>query len=178
MQSVTTHRRRLIAALLGVVTIAACAAESTLPERTETLGTSTGKDSATSGTSRDTTTSSTPRDTSYHYTPPPVAAQFTLNLKVVGRLLGADTSRTEPVPGATVVVTRYLGVRMDTLRPPVVVGTVTTDANGNASLANIPGGGYTFDVTPPAGSPYAKGFSGIGPPSGAAAYVTVALWRK
>jgi hypothetical protein len=41
-----------------------------------------------------------------------------------------------------------------------LVGTLTTDAQGNFELDHVPNGYYELDVTPPTGSPFQPGTSG------------------
>jgi len=120
-----------------------------------------------------------PPDTSITTPPPlprPVSA-FNLTLTVDGTAAGADTSKTQPVASATIKVTRVMGVHGDTLNPAVVVGTVTTDANGVASLQNLTGGSYSFVATPPAGSPYQVTTSGIPAPTIGNVAVRIVLRR-
>jgi uncharacterized protein YjdB len=107
-----------------------------------------------------------PPDTTINQPPPPAPVNaFNLTLTVAGTVAGADTSRTQPVGGATITVTRVGGVQGDTLNPPVLAGTVTTDANGAASLQNLPGGSYRFVATPPTGSPFVVTTWGIPAPT-------------
>lgn len=111
-----------------------------------------------------------PADTSTTPPPPPPPAtpavsSFNLTLTVAGTLAGPDTSQTELVVGATVKVTRVMSIQGDTLNPSVVAGTVTTDANGVASLQNLPGGYYSFVATAPAGAPYLTSQFAIGAPT-------------
>jgi hypothetical protein len=119
-----------------------------------------------------------PPDTSVTTPPPPAPVNaFNLSLTADGTAAGADTSKTQPVAGATITVTRVLGVRGDTLNPAVLVGTVTTDANGAASLQNLPGGSYSFVATPPAGSPWVKSTFGIPAPTITDVKVRIVLRR-
>ena len=118
-----------------------------------------------------------PPDTSITPPPAPVSA-FNLTLTAAGTLAGADTSQTQPVAGATITVTRVMGVRGDTLNPAVLAGTVTTDANGVASLQNLPGGSYRFVATPPAGSPYTVSTWGIPAPTITDVRVRIVLRRS
>jgi hypothetical protein len=85
--------------------------------------------------------------------PQPVA-KFALNVVVVGVLSGRDTSATEPVGGVTVTATRFTGVSGDTLNPSVLVGTAVTNAGGEVSFKDLPGGSYSIVATPAASSPY------------------------
>lgn len=97
-------------------------------------------------------------------TPVPGVAKFNLTATVVGFAVGPDTSHTDPVAGAIVHLMRVTGASYDTLATPVDAGTATSDAHGSISFANLDGGGYTFSITPPAGSPYRSVSGGFGPP--------------
>lgn len=108
--------------------------------------------------------------------PPPPVSAFNLVLTTDGAV-AADTSKTQSVGGVTITVTRVLGVRGDTLNPAVLAGTVTTDANGVASLQNLPGGSYRFVATPGAGSPYVVSTFGIGAPTTSDVRVRIVLRR-
>jgi Prealbumin-like fold domain/Bacterial Ig-like domain (group 2) len=111
-------------------------------------------------------------------TPPPApVSSFNLALSTAGAVAGADTSQSQPVAGVTITVTRVGGVRGDTLNAPIVAGTVTTDANGTASLQNLPGGSYSFAVTPPAGSPFVAMTWGIPAPTIGNVAVRIVLRR-
>jgi hypothetical protein len=119
-----------------------------------------------------------PPDTTINQPPPPApVSTFNLTLTVAGAVAGTDTSKTQLVAGATITVTRVMGVHGDTLNPGVLAGTVTTDANGVASLSNLPGGSYTFVATPAAGSGYLASSFGIGAPSVNDARVRIVLRR-
>jgi len=100
--------------------------------------------------------------------PPPVepgVGQFNFTVVVSGSLgTGADTSKTELVPGAIVRLRRIGGVSGDTLAVPVDAGSAVTDANGVASFSALAGGSYSIGITPPADSPWAPATVGIGPP--------------
>lgn len=111
---------------------------------------------------------------------PPTApvSSFNLTATVVGALPGADTSRTEVVSGAVVRLLRSGGVAGDTLANPVDAGSATTNANGVVTFSALPGGWYTIEVTPPAGSPYAAVKTGIGAPTTAEVSATFRLRRK
>ena len=108
--------------------------------------------------------------------PQPVAS-FTLNLVTLGLLPGPDTAATEPVAGTTIKLTRVAGVNGDTLNPSVVVGTATSNARGEASFKDVPGGYYTILATPPAGSPYKSTTTGFGPPRTAEVNVRIVMRR-
>jgi hypothetical protein len=108
---------------------------------------------------------------------PPVVSEFSMKVVALGRVPSADTARAERVPGATVTLRRVGGVSGDTLATPIDAGSATTDANGEASFAKLPGGSYEIRITPPAGSPYKEGFNGFGPPRLANFTVNVSLQR-
>lgn len=108
---------------------------------------------------------------------PSLATSFTLTLTTVGALPGADTSRVEIVPGTKVTVSRVMGIKGDTLNPAITVATLTTDASGTASLANVPGGYYQFTATPPAGTPYILTSAGIGAPTSSTVNYRLVLQR-
>ena len=74
-------------------------------------------------------------------------------------------------------MTRVNGVQGDTLNPPVLTGTIITDATGVGSLQNLPGGSYRFVATPPAGSPYQVSTFGIGAPTVSSVGVRIVLRR-
>jgi hypothetical protein len=109
--------------------------------------------------------------------PRPVAS-FALNVLTVGVLPGPDTSATEPVGGATITVTRVATVAGDTLRPSVVAGTAVTNARGEVSFKDLPGGYYTVLATPPATSPYRVTTWGIAPPRTSEVNIRMVLFRK
>jgi hypothetical protein len=108
---------------------------------------------------------------------PPVAS-FDLEATVYGALAGADTSRKEIVAGAIVHLMRVGSIEGDTLLTAVDAGTATTDAQGVASFTGLPGGFYTVDITPPAGSPYAALRSGIGAPDVPDVHTSFVLRRR
>ena len=103
-----------------------------------------------------------PRDT-VPSLPPPVAT-FSLNVVMVGLLGGPDTLSTEPIVGATIKLTRWAGVNGDTLNPSVDAGTAVTNARGEVSFKDLPGGYYLIVATPPAGSPYRSSNIALLPP--------------
>jgi uncharacterized protein YjdB len=109
---------------------------------------------------------------------PSIVSSFALKLTTVGTLAGTDTSRVEIVPGATVTVTRTKSMTGETLATPVVVATLTTDANGAASVDNVPGGYYQLVATPPAGSPYVTTTASLGAPTSAVATYRLVLRRN
>lgn len=96
-------------------------------------------------------------------TPAPVAS-FDLNASIVGAVAGSDTSKTEPVPGAVVKLSRIGGVQGDTLSQPIDAGSAVADANGAVTFKALVGGSYSVSVTPPAGSAFAPMTTGFGPP--------------
>lgn len=68
---------------------------------------------------------------------------------------GNDSLQTAPrVVGATVRAYPVLGGSAGQWQLGDVLGTATTDANGQFTLAQLPGGNYVVTITPPAGSPY------------------------
>jgi Bacterial Ig-like domain (group 2). len=95
--------------------------------------------------------------------PQPVAS-FNLEVIVVGAVSGSDTSKTEPVPGAVVKLSRIGGVQGDTLSQSVDAGSAVADANGAVSFTSLTGGSYSVSITPPAGSRFAPVTTGFGPP--------------
>jgi hypothetical protein len=112
-------------------------------------------------------------------TPPePGIASFDFNGKIVSQLAGSDTSKTAPVAGALVKLSRIGGVGGDTLSTSVDAGSATTDANGAISFKGLTGGAYAVDITPPAGSNLAAFRSGFGPPHDAVVNVTFKLQPK
>ncbi len=104
-------------------------------------------------------------------------ASFNLTLDVQGALPGSDTTKTQPLAGVTVTVTRIMGIKGDSLNPGIVAATLTTDANGAASAKDLPGGFYQFIATPAAGSGYLKSSFGIGAPTMAEVKVRFTLLR-
>jgi hypothetical protein len=149
----------IIAAVVGLV---ACGSDTAAP----TLG---GDVAANRGAPAGTDTSS---DSTQNVpgTPPPQptpnapVAHFNLKVIALGAIVGADTSGAEKVAGAAVTVVRVGGIQGDTLATPETLGTGTTDANGEAAFAQLPGGFYTIRITPPAGSPYSETQSALFPP--------------
>ena len=101
-----------------------------------------------------------------------------MTVTVVGQLAGADTSRTERVPGATIALQRVGGITGDTLTTPVNAGSAVADASGQAKFTKLAGGFYTIRVTPPSGSAYAAGSMEIGPPRETDINVSVKLQRR
>jgi hypothetical protein len=117
-------------------------------------------------------------DTSTNRPPAPTpVTSFDLTVTVAGALGGPDTSLTQSVAGASVAVTRVMDVHGDTLNPSILVGTITTDASGAATLKSLPGGYYTFLATPPSGSPYVKSSYSIGAPTSSDVRVRILLQR-
>jgi hypothetical protein len=108
----------------------------------------------------------------------PAVSSFDLTATVLGALQGPDTSRTETVAGASVRLTRVMGVQGDTLKSPVDAGSAVSDANGVVTFKGLAGGGYTMDITPTAGSPYASVRTGFGPPRVTDMRVRIVLMRK
>lgn len=96
--------------------------------------------------------------------PQPPVASFSLRVKVAGFLGDSTLNRTDPVAGATVKLKRVGGISGDSLTAPIDAGTATTDAAGQADFANLPGGTYSVEVSPPAGSPYRPLYGMIAPP--------------
>jgi hypothetical protein len=110
--------------------------------------------------------------------PPPVVASFDLNAVIFGMLPGSDTSKSEPIAGAVVRLSRVGGVTGDTLSQPVDAGSAVTDANGAVSFKALPGGSYAVNITPPAGSPYAALTTGFAPPRTSPMQLQFKLSRK
>jgi hypothetical protein len=110
--------------------------------------------------------------------PPPVVASFDLNAVIFGMLPGSDTSKSEPIAGAVVKLSRVGGVTGDTLSQPVDAGSAVTDANGAVSFKALPGGSYAVNITPPAGSPYAALTTGFAPPRTSPMQLQFKLSRK
>jgi hypothetical protein len=109
---------------------------------------------------------------------PPAVSEFSVKIAALGAIPGADTSRAERVPGATVKITRVGGITGDTLKTPIDAGTAVTDANGEVSFSKLAGGSYEIRITPAAGSPYEPGFVGFGPPRSATIGINVTMRRK
>jgi hypothetical protein len=82
------------------------------------------------------------------------------------------------VSGATITLVKIATVDGDTLTPSVTTATTTTDAQGAYRIENLAPAYYNIAVTPPAGSPYATGTSGIGPAREVEVSVFVLLARK
>ncbi|MDB4913429.1 MAG: Ig domain protein group 2 domain protein [Gemmatimonadetes bacterium] len=103
-------------------------------------------------------------------TPPPPAAPvivsaFDFSVTTRGALAGTDTSHSEIVAGTKVTLNRIKSITGEALTSAVTVATLTTDANGAATLANVPGGYYQITATPPAGSPYLATTVSLGAPT-------------
>jgi hypothetical protein len=116
-------------------------------------------------------------------TPPPTTLQpgvasFDMNVKVAAAVPGTDTSRTNPLAGAVVKLTRTGGVTGDTLATAIDAGSATTDANGNTSFKGLTGGAYMVDITPPAGSGLAAIKTGFAPPVDQTVNFTFVLRQK
>lgn len=104
--------------------------------------------------------------------PPAPVARFTLTAIAFGP--GTPTAGTRD----TVVSVRLAGARAELLRyertastapadslgTPTLVGTATTDAQGEARFADLASGFYRLRMTPPAGSGLAAAFTDFGPP--------------
>jgi hypothetical protein len=110
--------------------------------------------------------------------PPPVLASFDLNATILGMLPGSDTSKSEPIVGAVVRLSRVGGVTGDTLSQPIDAGSAVADANGAVSFKSLPGGSYAVSITPPAGSPYAALMTGFAPPRTSPMQLQFKLSRK
>src|SRR5262249_32485812 len=120
----------------------------------------------------------TPSQTPTPTPTPPAVSSFNLTVTVSGSLSSADTSVTNPVPGATVVVSRVMGTGGDTLTTASPIVTKTADANGDARFESLPGGASHVTITPPTGSPYQVWSSGFGPPTSAEIRTRITLPRK
>jgi hypothetical protein len=110
--------------------------------------------------------------------PTPGVASFDFNGTIVAQLAGADTSKTAPVAGAIVKLSRIGTASGDTLSTPVDAGSATTDANGKISFKGLTGGAYAVDITPPAGSALSPFRSGFGAPHDAIVNFTFKLFTK
>jgi hypothetical protein len=128
----------------------ACSADNLSAPRDPATTKTTGSDSTPGQTNSDTVVTTTPPQPQ-----PPIpdpVSHFELKVIALGALPGADTSAAERVPGATVTVVRVGGIAGDTLATSETLGTATTNANGEATFAQLPGGYYTIRIAPPAGS--------------------------
>jgi hypothetical protein len=111
--------------------------------------------------------------------PPATAvAEFDLTAVISGQLPGTDTSRVEAVAGAVVTLSRIGTVASDTLKPSVLIGSATTNANGSVSFPKLSTGYYRATIAAPASSPYADGAFFLGPPSVIDVRTTAKLARK
>lgn len=110
--------------------------------------------------------------------PAPALASFDLSATILGMLAGTDTSKSEPIAGAVVRLTRVGSVTGDTLNPSIDAGSAVTDASGAVSLKGLTGGSYSVIVTPPAGSPYAVTMTGFAPPRSSPYQLQLKLARK
>lgn len=110
--------------------------------------------------------------------PSPAVASFDLNAVISGMVPGSDTSKTEPIAGAVVKLSRVGGVTGDTLSQPIDAGSAVADANGAVSFKSLTGGSYAVSITPPAGSPYAGLITGFAPPRTSALQLQFKLSRK
>ncbi|GLC24015.1 Ig-like domain-containing protein [Roseisolibacter agri] len=117
---------------------------------------------------------SIPRTDTLPPAPPPApVARFTLTTIALGP--GAppaagtrDTAVSVRLPGAQVELFRYERTAStqpaDSLGTRVLVGTATTDAQGEARFADLPSAFYRVRITPPAGSGLTPAFTEFGPP--------------
>jgi hypothetical protein len=111
-------------------------------------------------------------------TPPPGVASFDLRAIIVGTVDGVDTSKTTPVAGARVTLTRIGSVTGDTLNPSIDAGSATTDANGAVSFKALVGGAYKVNISPPTGSPFGPAQTGFAPPRTDAVQLQFKLFKK
>jgi hypothetical protein len=112
-------------------------------------------------------------------TPPaPGVTSFDFNGTIVSQLAGSDTSKTAPVAGALVKLSRIGTTTGDTLSTSVDAGSATTDANGKISFKGLTGGAYAVDITPPSGSNLSAFRSGFGAPHDAVVNFTFKLFTK
>jgi hypothetical protein len=111
-------------------------------------------------------------------TPPPAVASFDLGAVVVGTPVGPDTTKTEPIAGAVVKLSRIGTVTGDTLSQAIDAGSAVTDANGAVSFKSLPGGAYAVNIAPPAGSPYGVIMTGFAPPRTNALQLRFKLFPK
>jgi len=109
---------------------------------------------------------------------PPTVASFDLSFTVRGAVVGSDTSRTVPVAGASVTLSRIGGVTGDTLATPIAAGSGQSDANGVVKFTGLAGGSYSLTIVPPPGSGYLSVKSGFGPPRGTPLNMLYVLFRQ
>ena len=159
-----------LAVLTAAVTIAACSGSESLSPAPSTDLENGGRTH--SGDTAIVSGPSTPPSV------PPVVASFALSGTVLGHDAGLDTTRISPVAGAQLTLVEVAGLSGDTLVPSVTVTSTTTDARGVYRLENLAPAYYRIDVTPPAGSPFANGGSGIGPARQAEITLNISLARK
>lgn len=111
--------------------------------------------------------------------PSPAVASFDLDAVVLGIVPGgADTTKTEAVPGATVKLARIGTVSGDTLSQAIDAGSAVADANGAVSFKGLAGGSYSVIITPPSGSPYQPVTTGFGPPRSSTVKLQFKLFRN
>jgi hypothetical protein len=110
--------------------------------------------------------------------PPPGVASFDLRTIIVGTVDGVDTSKTAPVAGALVTLTRIGSVTGDTLNPSIDAGSATTDVNGAVSFKALAGGAYKVNITPPSGSLFGPAQTGFAPPRTDAVQLQFKLFKK
>ena len=110
--------------------------------------------------------------------PPSGVASFDLKAVVVGMVAGTDTSKTAPVAGALVKLTRIGSVSGDTLKPSIDAGSATSDANGAVSFKALLGGAYQVNITPPPGSLLEPIQTGFGPPRTETVQFQFKLFKK
>lgn len=160
------HRRLLPALSLLTLTalLGACGADQVTRPLTD--DSSKGVVTATGGDSSQTKPDSVVTGGGGSHNPPPPSpvSSFDFTAQIRGSLAGADTSKSEIVPGATVKLVRRGGVKGDTLAAGIDAGTAVSDASGFVSFKGLTGGWYEVDITPPNGSPYGAMLTGFGPP--------------
>jgi hypothetical protein len=118
---------------------------------------------------------------------PPRASEFDLTVRVhglvaTGMVGDSILQRLDPIAGAAVTVTLLPPLANDTtptggapITSPTVVGTVVTDAQGNARFTKVTSARYRIAVQPPAGSPWTASSTESAAPYGGTAQNHVVL---
>lgn len=164
----TRMHARYAVALALALGLVACRSDSASP----TTGISTPKSSEAPG---DTAISTAPPGQ------PPASGPFTLAAHVGVAVAGPDTLQNTPLAGAVVTVyrldlQRVPGATTDTLTTvETAVGTATTNAEGDASIPNLPSAAYRIEAVPPAGSNVATGSSRISGPYPSTVHLLIIL---
>jgi hypothetical protein len=163
--------RKTFAALASTVVVALAACSGT-----DTLSPAPTTDRQGGSTHADTAIVSGPQNPPPPQ--PPVVASFALSGIVYGQQPGSDTSNVVVVPNVSITLVKVGDVTGDTLQPSVTVATTTSDAHGGYRIEHLAPAYYRVDVTPPAGSPFANGISGIGPARETEVKLYISLGRK